>query len=111
VAALTPAIERDIHELIRRLGARMRVDAVIVFGSRARGDALRESDVDIAVVAPDFAVMPPLKRLELLASEWPGTCGADIIGFTPEEFRSRRDQLTLVAEIAREGRLVAGAWP
>ena len=37
--------------------------AVYLFGSRARGDAARESDVDLAVLAP--APLDPVARFEL----------------------------------------------
>jgi predicted nucleotidyltransferase len=52
-AALTSAIREAIPGTI----------AVYLFGSRARGDAGRESDVDLAVLAP--APLDPVARFEL----------------------------------------------
>jgi len=37
-----------------KLEQKIAVAAVIVFGSRARGDALFSSDYDIAVISQDF---------------------------------------------------------
>lgn len=44
------------------LSSRLRLDALVLFGSRARGDALEDSDWDIAVVSTDFAGLNPLQR-------------------------------------------------
>ena len=43
----------DLRELVNRIRERYRVYAIILFGSRARGDWLPHSDYDILVVA-DF---------------------------------------------------------
>ena len=43
-----------VNGLVTALRERVRVDQVILFGSRARGDAGEESDVDLLVVSPDF---------------------------------------------------------
>lgn len=40
-------------EEIRMLAERNRLDRVILFGSRARGDYLRNSDIDLAVFGGD----------------------------------------------------------
>ena len=39
-------------QLVRLLSAQPEVEKVILFGSRARGDAEERSDIDLAVVAP-----------------------------------------------------------
>lgn len=41
-----------IDDLVRKLALRPEIDQVILFGSRARGDAEPRSDVDIAISAP-----------------------------------------------------------
>ncbi len=40
-------------EIVRRIVAASRPQKVILFGSRARGDARPESDIDLLVVAED----------------------------------------------------------
>ena len=43
--------DRDILERFKTLlSVRARIDRLILFGSRARGDADRESDMDVVVV-------------------------------------------------------------
>ena len=57
-----PALPEAVRRLVGRLGAEPSVRRVILFGSRARGDAGPRSDVDLAVDAPD---LPPRDWLRL----------------------------------------------
>lgn len=48
-------IRKEVIEEIRNLARKYQVKKVILFGSRARGDYKRTSDIDIAVSGGDFA--------------------------------------------------------
>lgn len=48
-------IRKDVIEEIRNFARKYQVKKVILFGSRARGDYKRTSDIDIAVSGGDFA--------------------------------------------------------
>ena len=48
-------IKAEVIEEIRKLAKKYDVTKVILFGSRARGDFKRTSDIDIAVTGGDFA--------------------------------------------------------
>ena len=48
-------IRKEVIEEIRNFARKYRVKKVILFGSRARGDYKRTSDIDIAVSGGDFA--------------------------------------------------------
>lgn len=46
-------LPENLHnQLVRLLSAQPEVEMVILFGSRARGDAEERSDIDLAIVAP-----------------------------------------------------------
>ena len=47
-------IKAEVIEEIRKLAKKYDVTKVILFGSRARGDFKRTSDIDIAVTGGDF---------------------------------------------------------
>ncbi len=49
---MTNLPEKLHNQLIRLLSAQLEVEKVILFGSRARGDAEERSDIDLAIVAP-----------------------------------------------------------
>ena len=48
-------IKPKVIEEIRTFAKKYNVDKVILFGSRARGDYKRNSDIDLAVAGGDFA--------------------------------------------------------
>ena len=48
-------IKPKVIEEIRTFARKYNIDKVILFGSRARGDYKRTSDIDLAVVGGDFA--------------------------------------------------------
>ncbi len=54
--AIPPAIIQDIRRLIAELGKEnIRIERAIVFGSQVRGSATEWSDIDVALVSPDFS--------------------------------------------------------
>lgn len=83
--------------------------SVILFGSIARGESTRDSDIDLAVIAPpDWD-----KRIDLqdavrtrLGNE------TEVLVFTPEEFKHLRAAgEPVVQEILRDGIALTGAIP
>ena len=101
----TPKINRLIQQFGRRLARRIDVDRIVLFGSRARGEALHECDIDLAVISPDFAGMHLFRRMELLAREWGLSEAADIFGYTPQEFE-QASELTFAGQIRSTGKVV-----
>lgn len=64
-------VRRALSEFTSRLlGKGLRVNSVILIGSRARGDWLKESDVDILVISDDFTGLKFYEREELISKEW-----------------------------------------
>lgn len=98
-----PRVAQFQRDLLPRLRAHYDPLRVIVFGSRARGDALSTSDLDLILVSPRFAGRPFLRRpaevLEALGH--PG--GLELLCYTPEEFEARRAEFGLVRVAVAEG--------
>jgi uncharacterized protein (DUF433 family)/predicted nucleotidyltransferase len=95
-----------IEEITDRIVAEFAPERVILFGSRARGDARADSDVDLFV---EMATnLPPAERIRAVdrlfrPRSWP----MDVVVLTPEEAaasRASRNSLVRVAE--REGKVV-----
>jgi predicted nucleotidyltransferase len=76
--------------------------AVVLFGSRARGDAHEESDWDILVIAHDLPDRP-FRRHIFLKAQLPPKCRAavSLLAKTPEEFEASLPALYL--DIALDG--------
>lgn len=91
------------------VAGRLDVVAVVVFGSVARGDFNKWSDLDVLVVArglPETA----RERIEVLMVDAPP--GLQPIGWTPEELAERRQRRDPIAtECDALGVVVFGALP
>jgi predicted nucleotidyltransferase len=77
---------QEIDELVRRIVARMQPQAVILFGSYAKGTATTASDLDLFVIAD--TELPFARRADdlkpLFSREW---LRVDVHVYTPEEVR------------------------
>ena len=98
-----PTLEPFVYDFARRLREEIDAERVILFGSRARGDWLKESDYDFIVVSQRFRGVPwPYRPVELCRL-WHGSPGVELLCYTPEEFQRRSREISLVAEALREG--------
>ena len=83
--------------------------AVLLFGSRARGDHLPSSDWDLAVVTDDPGGCPPDLPLLDLAELDPR--GIDVAFISDDDIRRHRNLLgRLGCALARDARPIAGSW-
>jgi predicted nucleotidyltransferase len=75
-----------LDEIVRRIVALIHPEKIILFGSRARGEARPASDLDILVIAkttePRERRSPPLYGA---LSNLPVDVGIDILVYTPDE--------------------------
>jgi predicted nucleotidyltransferase len=103
VATITndPILRRLRHALDELYGDR--IERLVLFGSRARGDAGEDSDYDVAVFLRDIADRwRELDRLADLRTEFLEETGA-FIDAKPYPAGAYRDCTTLMREIRREG--------
>ena len=98
----TKLVER-IREFKSRIGKKYNIDRLIVFGSVARGFYERDSDVDLIIVGDEFKGKSVLKRAVPFYLEWDLGCPVDILCYTPEEFESKKRQVSIVREALKEG--------
>ena len=99
------------HEQLRRMAAKAvetcpGIEAVVLFGSHARGTAHPKSDWDVAVLSRANAAAER-KACALLE----GLERVNPIVLRPEAIEENRDRAARVeAAIVRQGQLLAGAW-
>ena len=101
VAALREVVQRSVGSS---------VEAVILFGSVARGDATADSDVDLAVLASsEWEGRPDLE--DAVRARLGNDC--DVVVFTAEEFSrlAANGEEPVVAQILADGIVLFGALP
>ena len=83
-------LEILIDQMVRRIVDRFDPEQIILFGSAARGDATRDSDVDLLVVMP---VEGPKhkKQVQIRVALHDIRIPKDIIVTTPEDFEWRKE--------------------
>lgn len=98
-----PVEDRKLTNFRREVSKKFRLDRAILFGSRARGDALKRSDYDIILVSRDFEGRQFTERasevLKCITKYFP----MDLLCYTPEEFKEKSRQIGIVRKAVREG--------
>ncbi|MBW2641624.1 MAG: nucleotidyltransferase domain-containing protein [Deltaproteobacteria bacterium] len=55
MANIPPSIEKSVQRFLYTVRSRYRIQAAYLYGSQAKGKATQWSDIDVAVVSPDFS--------------------------------------------------------
>ncbi len=96
----------QIRTMKDRIVRRFRPEKIILFGSRARGDARPDSDVDLLIVMP-VEGSKRRKAVEIGVALHDIRIAKDLIVVTPEEFEWRKDTIGTIERPAwREGKLL-----
>lgn len=98
-----PRVARFREEVLPCLERAFEPEHVLIFGSRARGDALEHSDLDLILVSGDFEGVPWLDRPIRVHEACDIRFGIELLCYTPEEYRRKREELGIVRTASREG--------
>lgn len=103
-------LEQDIKKFIGELKNTIDVEKAILYGSYARGNPHKDSDIDLAVVSPDFAKMDLFERAELLGRTV-RECDhlLEPLAYSPEEFFEADTPSPLIKMIRNTGKVVYDA--
>jgi predicted nucleotidyltransferase len=107
VARRRALLERGVERMVAIARGLPDVRAVYVFGSFARGDIRRRSDLDVLVVR-DTTTRRPDRDLDLRRA-FDVPIGLDLIVVTPDEMRDRLPRTAMGATILAEMRCVYAA--
>jgi len=94
-------LARRLPALLRRYG----VEAAYLFGSWARGEADRLSDIDLIVVARSRR--PFVDRFRDFPELLRAPAGIELLVYTPDEFARLRRTNRFIRHVLREARRVA----
>lgn len=101
--SVDPRVGRFREELLPCLERVFEPERVLVFGSRARGDALEHSDLDLILVSREFEGVPWLDRPMKVHEACDIRFGVELLCYTPEEYRRKREELGIVRTAEEEG--------
>ncbi|MBM4248078.1 MAG: nucleotidyltransferase domain-containing protein [Euryarchaeota archaeon] len=96
-----------MSRLLAALKVKYAITKAIVFGSRARGDHHRHSDLDIVLVSPDFGALPFIDRPAEILRYWEGDWDLEPLCYTPEEYERLRGMMGILTVAEREGEVLA----
>jgi Nucleotidyltransferase domain. len=95
--------KRELARFLKRLKRELGVVEVYIFGSRAYGNPLLESDLDMIMVSEEFGKRSFIENMELLSRMWDGSFTVEMFPYTPEQLRKYAERKTVVSEALRKG--------
>lgn len=101
--------DKLIREFLAQLSKDFKIDKVILFGSRAKGEELEKSDYDLIIVSQDFQQIPFIKRLAIVYKYWTADVALEALCYTPEEFKKKSQQISIVSQAVKEGKEIPAA--
>jgi predicted nucleotidyltransferase len=73
-------------------------EKLLVFGSRVRGNAKRNSDIDVIIVSSYFESIPFLKRMPIALKKVPFPKHVDYICYTQEEYGRMKNESSVIMD-------------
>lgn len=100
MASISPEIESIVRKFIALLEKDKRISKIFLYGSHAKGLATKWSDIDVAVVSPDFSDDLFEERVRLMILGLGIDERIEPSPFRPEDFNENDP---LVSEISQSG--------
>lgn len=103
-------LKNILAQFIKNTENKIPIEKIILFGSYAKGNAKRHSDVDIAVISPVFKGMNEFERIKLLLDfahqvEHNPPIDIETFGYTPEEYE-QASHFDFLGTIKETGKIV-----
>jgi predicted nucleotidyltransferase len=111
MVATAAELENAISDFLQGLQKGIRVEVIVLYGSYAHGEAREWSDIDLAIISPDFEGVPMWKRQETIAQLTVHRYrGIAPIGYPSSEYHNP-GRHSFLREIIRTGKVAYQARP
>jgi hypothetical protein len=75
-------------------------EKVLVFGSRVRGNATDDSDIDVIIIAEAFREIPFVNRMAAVMKSVRFKKHVDYLCYTPDEYERLKDRSSILKDAA-----------
>ncbi len=100
MAQIAPDVLASVQRFLAVVGQRLHIEAAYLYGSQVTGAARPWSDIDVAVVSPDFSEDLFQERISLMQCAAAVDARIEPQPFTPDRFGPNDP---LASEISRHG--------
>ena len=97
-------IDNNVKKFVKKINLQFSPNKVILFGSRAAGEAWHYSDYDFIIVSDAFEKMHWLVRISSVVKHWDSDRAVDILPYTQKEFALKKKTSGVVREAMRKGK-------
>ncbi len=94
---------KPLRSFLRLVTQKFHPEKIILFGSRARGDNLIESDYDLLFVSAEFEKFTMYERMVEVYKLQDIPVVIDVVCLTPKEFKLQQKIDGVVSDAVREG--------
>lgn len=91
-------IKSILKDFIVKVRERLSNVEVYLFGSYARGDWLRDSDIDLVVISSSFRNIDVSRRYSIVRSLLPAKVSIELLLYTPEEFKKIKEKSVVIQD-------------
>jgi len=91
-------IERFRKGAVPQIVKEFHPEKIILFGSRVKGTAKKESDLDVIVISEAFANTPFLRRMPSVIKKVSFPKHVDYICYTPKEFKKIKRESAIIKD-------------
>ena len=101
-------IIKPLQPFLKKIVLKFNPEKIILFGSRARGEAYKSSDYDLLLVSSEFTPYGMYERMIRIYQLQQIPLAIDLLCLTPLEFNGRKKEHGIVQEAVREGIDITG---
>ncbi len=99
-------LQRFKEEVLPQIVAEFSPRMVLLFGSRVRGDADEDADIDVVIVSEAFAGIPFVKRMPEVLKNIRFEKHIDVVCYLPDEFERIKPNSAILQDALEYGEVI-----
>ena len=99
-------LEKLKQKIIPKLIQEFEPEKILLFGSRIRGEASEDSDLDVIIVSNVFVDIPFVKRMPMVLKTIRFDKHIDFICYSPSEFQKIKSRSSIIMDALKYGEYI-----